>query len=217
SGNQRVCGKDADGGMMLTLNTEQTVDLFDRFFAFADEECAYIHKQEAPTQTQLFLEGRAMFIDIQVRSTMNLRDMKDDFGIIPWPKMDESIDKYYSNVDAGSNLILIPITATDHEMMSVVLEQLGYLGWRDVVPTYYDVVLQTKYTRDEESPAMIDIIRDGRVYDIGYFYGIGALNSTGYNLAKDPNLNFASFYAANEATCQANIDKINAQYRALDE
>jgi len=216
SGNQRVCGKDEDGAMMLTLNTEQTVDIFDRFFAFTADSCAYIYTEKDPIPAQVFKEGRSMFVDIQIRSTMGMRDMTDDFGIVPWPKMDESIDKYYANVDAGSSLILIPITATDHEMMSIVIEQLAYLGWRDVVPTYYDVVLQTKYTRDEESAAMIDIIRDGRVCDIGYFYGIGALNSTGYNLVKNPSMNFASFYAKNEKTCQANIDKINEQYRTLE-
>lgn len=40
-------------------------------------------------------------------------------------------------------------------------------------PAYYDVCLQRKYTRDDDSAAMLDIIFSSTVYDIGRVYAIG--------------------------------------------
>ena len=36
-----------------------------------------------------------------------------------------------------------------------------------VTPAYYDVALSGKFTRDEESAEMLEIIRRHRVYDFG--------------------------------------------------
>lgn len=96
--------------------------------------------------------------------------MDEDFGIIPWPKYDETIDNYYANVDAGCNLFIVPVTNPDPEKASVILEALAYESYLTVIPTYYDVVLTTKFTRDAESVEMLDIIRAGRVFDIGYYF-----------------------------------------------
>ena len=47
--------------------------------------------------------------------------MDEDFGIIPWPKYDETIENYYANVDAGCNLYIVPVTNPDPEQASVIL------------------------------------------------------------------------------------------------
>jgi hypothetical protein len=39
-----------------------------------------------------------------------------------------------------------------------------------VTPAYYDVALSGKFTRDEESAEMLEIIRRHRVYDFGMTY-----------------------------------------------
>ena len=148
----------------------------------------------------------------------NLRDMKDDFGIIPWPKFDETLDRYYTNVDAGCNLICVPITVGNPECISVVLEAMAYDSYKNVIPTYYDVVLQTKYTRDEESPEMLDLIREGRVYDIGYYYEgfVGEISSIGACLATEADHSFSTFYAKYETKAIAKLEEINGIYREME-
>ncbi|MCR4906369.1 MAG: hypothetical protein K6A33_09835 [Clostridiales bacterium] len=37
----------------------------------------------------------------------------------------------------------------------------------EVIPVYYDEVLKSKYTRDENSTAMLDLIYSNRFYDLG--------------------------------------------------
>ena len=61
---------------------------------------------------------------------------------------------------------------------------------------------------------MLDIIRDNRSFDIGYYCGPlpMTISSTGWNLCKTEDHNFASFYAANIDAAQAVVDQINEQF-----
>ncbi|NLB15992.1 MAG: hypothetical protein GX827_04195 [Clostridiales bacterium] len=147
----------------------------------------------------------------------NLRDMDEDFGIIPWPKYDETIDNYYANVDAGCNLFIVPVTNPDPEKASVILEALAYESYLTVIPTYYDVVLTTKFTRDAESVEMLDIIRAGRVFDIGYYFfdNSNDLNSVGWYLANRSDRSFASVYAKYESMVQKQYAKVNEKFLEL--
>ena len=160
-----------------------------------------------------------MFLDGNIKTLDRMRDMKSDFGIIPWPKFDESDEKYYTNVDAGCNLIGVPVSVSDPDRVSVILEALCAEGGKSVMPQYYEVALQTKYSRDDESVQMLDIIRDGRVFDIGYFYNNNiipmAINSIGWQLTKSENHNFSSVYAENETVALIKIAEINKAYREI--
>ena len=140
--------------------------------------------------------------------------MKDDFGIIPCPKYDETVEGYPSLVDAKCNLFVVPVSVSDADRVSAVLEALAYYGWKDVLPAYYDVALSVKFARDDDSVKMLDIIRDNRSFDIGYYCGPlpMTISSTGWNLCKTDDHNFASFYAANIDAAQAVVDQINEQF-----
>ncbi len=219
TGGQRICEKDKNDELVLTLNTERTVDIFEKFFAFTDSDAGYIYKADGK-QAELikaFSENRLMFLDGNIKTLDIMRDMKADFGIIPWPKFDENEEKYYTNVDAGCNLIGVPITVSDPDRVSIILEALCAEGYKTVMPQYYEVALQTKYSRDDESVQMLDLIRDGRVFDAGYFYDNvnfkGAINSIGQQLSKTDDHNFASLYAANESLALDSIATINKIYR----
>ncbi len=217
SGGQRICGKDSDNNLTLTLNTEKTIEVFEKFFNFTDSECAYIHQSDDSSAiNKAFRDGRVMFRDITIMAMNSYRDMNDDFGVIPWPKFDEDQEKYYSNVDASCSLIGVPVTAEDPEMISIILEALCAESHTTTIPIFYEDCLQVKYTRDDESVQMLDLIRDGRVFDTGYFYDnasfVFAINSIGYQLTQREDHNFASFYAQNESVALQKIKEINEIY-----
>ncbi|NLE13782.1 MAG: extracellular solute-binding protein [Clostridiales bacterium] len=219
SANQRIARKDENDLLYLTLNTETTVNAFEKFFAITDAEGGYIQCEDGVSGvTDCFRAGHALFYDVNIGGVKALRDMDEDFGIIPWPKFDETIDKYYANVDAGCNLFIVPVTNADPEQASVILEALCYEGYLTVLPTYYDVVLTTKFTRDAESEDMIDIIRAGRVFDIGYYFfdNSNDLNSVGWYLTKTPDRSFASVYAKYEPVVLAQYKKVNEKFLALE-
>ncbi|MCR5262532.1 MAG: hypothetical protein K6D94_01555 [Clostridiales bacterium] len=217
--NQRIARKDENDLLYITLNTEIAISLYEKYFYLVDNEGGYINLQDDSTDMiNCFRNGRALFYDPGINGIKSLRDMEDDFGIIPWPKFDESIDNYYAAVDAGCNLFIVPVTCSDAERASIILEACAYEGWKTVLPTYYDIVLTTKFTRDQESEKMIDIIRAGRVFDIGYYFynNSNDLNSFGWFLAHDESHNFASIYAKYEKTVQKQYDEVNEKFLSLD-
>ena len=52
-------------------------------------------------------------------------------------------------------------------MTGAILEALNCESANYVVPAYYDITLKTKTSRDEESAAMLDLIFENRVVDLG--------------------------------------------------
>ena len=160
--------------------------------------------------SDIFRDGRAMFADKSLGDAKHLRDMTSEFGILPYPKFDES-DSYASLIGGGSSLMVMPITVEDYNKTGKIIEALCAIGSRDVIPAFYDVSLKTKFSRDAESEEMIDIIKDTLVYDLGYLSG-GALQSTGYDLAHRTNPDFAAYYAAFESKALSDLKNFLSTY-----
>jgi 5S rRNA maturation endonuclease (ribonuclease M5) len=221
SGNQRIVQKDENDLPYLSLNTDLTVEIYDKFFALIDSDAGHCAAWEGLDSSVAsatgiygkFINNKALFLDTNIRGTVFLRNMDANFGIVPWPKFNETIDKYYANVDAGCNLIIVPITAGDAERTSIILEALCAEGYKSVVPAYFGVALATKYARDEESAKMLDIVKAGRVYDLGYYDNtLGVMNSIGENMFTTKSRDFTSLYAKNEKVANAQLEKIIKAY-----
>ena len=212
-GGDRVITISDDGTPVLSAYNERTIDIFDRFFDMMNSGAAYAYDYNNtgnyPTDTA-FRAGHALFFTTYMQDVINHRDLEYEIGILPLPKYDESTPKYYTNVDAGQNVFAVPITAGDTERTSIIIEALCAEGYRTIIPAFYDVSLKTKYSRDDESSAMIDYIKDGRVYDYGYFNSTlaGDLAYIGQRLINTKDPNFTSFYEKNEGKVQKNIDAL---------
>ncbi len=212
--NERIADKDENDIPYISLFNDRTTEIYQRFFDLFKSGTCFLEKTDGgPLVNESFKEGRALFIEAGYGSIISFRDMDIDFGVIPWPKYDDTTDKYYGKVDASCSLFIIPITASDPVRTSVILEALAFEGYVSVIPTYYDVALTTKYTRDDESTEMLDIIKQGKIYDLGYYCNaVGELSSTGYNLSKMPSPDFASFYAKNEKPAKKALEKLVSAY-----
>ncbi len=213
----RTMSKDKDDIPYLTMNTERTLDVFTRFFDLLDSDDCFCDSQGvsyAAGYVNTFLEGRALFCDMNLADVETMRAMDAEFGIVPWPKYNEQED-YLTNVDAGTNIFCVPITVSDPEMVSMVIEALAAYGYNKVLPAFYEITLMGKTSRDNESAEMLDIIKNSRVYDIGYWNSkLGGVFYTHFHpFLKDDmagNRDFASWYAKNEPAVQAERDKIIA-------
>jgi len=117
-----------------------------------------------------FMGGTAGFLIGTFTDTDVLRDMENNYGIIPYPKYDESIENYGSAVADSIMIMAVPTDCPDHEMTGAVLEALASEGYRSVLPLYYESVLKQKYSRDETSSKMIDLIHDNPRSDFMIIY-----------------------------------------------
>ncbi len=119
-------------------------------------------------ENNLFTNGTTLFVNGALNAVEKYRDMKDDFGFLPAPKYDEQQEKYYSNMSNGEVATLPrsydPARA---ENIGILLEAMSFYTQKEIFPVYKDVVLQTKYVRDEDSAEMLDIILSGITCDFG--------------------------------------------------
>ncbi len=209
SANERTVKKDESDIPYLSLNNERVIDLYEKYFNMVSNDYAYqIVSDSSDEAKNAFKSNKLLIWDIVFRDIISLRDMEVDFGIIPWPMYDESVGKYYSNVNAFSPLYIVPVTASDPSRTSVILEALAFESHISVIPTYYETALKTKHTRDNESADMLDIIKDGKLYDFGYYTdAVGIFSSTGRLLAEMTSKDFASFYSKNERASLKTLEK----------
>ena len=142
----------------------------------------------------------------------SLRDMEDSYGILPIPKYDEYQDSYYSRVNNyHDSLIAVFNTAGDPEAVGAALEVLSYYSYYNIYPQFYEVVIQGRGTRDDDSRRMLDIIFSTRTYDLGLIYGTEGFSDQVLRYTAKGDTNLASFIA----TWESKLDKIMEELNEL--
>ncbi len=164
--------KDDNDRPYINMNSDRFVSVFNKTFEIIQDQNVwykdYDPSLDVPTDNvRIFSEGRSLFMDVSFFHIENMRDSETEFGILPYPKYDEAQQEYYSRVTYyWANVV--PVTNTKNlDMTGAVIEALNCESANIVVPAYYDVALKTKYSRDEESAAMLDLIFENRVVDLG--------------------------------------------------
>lgn len=161
-------------------------------------------------QDVMFPGNQALFWSECVHWATILRNMDSDFGIIVHPKFDESQNGYH-NFAGAPVAMCVPATVTDSERTGMILETLCYESTDTVIKAYYDVLLKTKISRDDESEKMLDIIFQNRIYSISdvYYWGEihGPMNSK--TLSKQANADIAGWIDKNKDKIVKAIEKTN--------
>ena len=216
AGGQKIYDKNDEGALELTLYSNKTVEIFDEFFSLMNNEACFLKFTGGNINysgPDIFRSGRAMMASGGLGSAQGLRDMDDDFGVIPYPKFDEN-DEYSTAINGAAPLVIIPVSVSDVNRTGAITEALAAYGHRDVIPAFYEKSLKSKYARDEESEEMMDLIKDSIIYDIGYVAG-GPLQSVGRDLSKTTTRDFSSFYAARESSAKKSVEEFNKDYGGL--
>ena len=165
----------------------------------------------------MFSEGKTLFAALRLYVIDNLRSMEANFGIIPFPKYDEAQETYYTHVDGHAPLMGLPKTLTDTTRAGVIIECLNAESYRTCVPAMYDIVLTEKYSRDEMSVKMLDLILAGRTQNFGYVYeGSTGMQWTLTNLMKQNSTNFASYYNSREKAAIKHYNQIIEAHQNIE-
>ncbi len=167
----RTIERTEDGARVALLSNTRIADVCEKVANTVFETGFWYTKSESSNNYYLtdtfFQDDQALFADHTFYSACLLRDMASDFGIIPFPKYDESQESYGSVAEAGSRITTVPAVVKDAEMVGAVLEMMHYLSYRDVMPAYYETTLKQKVSRDSVSAQMLDLILDNVYYDLG--------------------------------------------------
>ena len=199
-----------DGKVNMVLNTEKSAEICDKIYRLTNAQGTY-----KPTDSSnagiynVFVNENALFCPMELQYVYRqLRDYENSYGVVPLPKWDEAQSEYYSVCDAGANVMVVPVTAQNIEMIGAVVEALSAYSWRSVMPTYCDIVLNRKSARDPESAEMMELILDSRVIDFAYLYDgwTGWVFKLAGMTAQEGS--FASVYEKNEKAMQNYYDKV---------
>ena len=175
---QYITRRDEDGKPVLDVMSEKLVSLVDKMYDIVwNGNQTYtwdlhvwddIAKREE--MDNFFPKGHSLFLlnSPGTGASKELRAMDVDFGILPYPKYNETQKDYISLNTAG--LFCVPQDVKDPEMVGIVCELLGSESRRYTIPAYYDVLLTHKGVRDDDSLEMMKLIFDNVVYDFGYNY-----------------------------------------------
>ena len=106
----------------------------------------------------VFLSGHALFYLEPIGSLKKLRSMDAEFGVLPYPKLDEAQQDYATYIANYAAVCGIPVSAEDPERVGVVLENLCGLSHWELQDAYIKDTLSFKYIRDEDSRDMLDIL-----------------------------------------------------------
>ena len=217
---QYLMKKETDGSYILDVNTPKTQVIVEKLY-----DLLYVGTQSFPYEYNAqvngkpyipFDSGRALFYLSTPSYVRDLRATEFDFGILPYPKFDEAQEKYVILNWAGT--ICAPLNISNPEKVGAVVEYLGAKSHEIVKPVYFDILLNSKLTRDDESKEMLDIIYGESIYDFGLNFS--AFNELLYivpKLLQAKSTDLMSFYEKRAPRIQIQYDKIYNAYIANSE
>lgn len=174
----KLVEQDEDEILIRYENDELFVDIYNKllntfFVSNGDERLYHIqaeyhtesyendfkHKGEAGWAMQeLFVNGRSAFMAGTMGDIQAVRKAEFNYGIVPNPKYTTDQEQYISWIFRGTSSGAIPSTNPDLERTCTVLENLAAYSHKLVRNEYYDIVVQTRTVRDNDSIEMLDII-----------------------------------------------------------
>ena len=213
-----MISKDKDDIPSLAWDTEKNIDaiakivklLNDKTTTILVNQYSELHAIGLGNATfNIFREDRALFFSEVMYGAMQFRDMKSDFGILPLPKYDEKQEKYASYVHTNqSSAVCVPITNEDIELAGMLLEDMAYQSYLNVRPAFYDVTLKIKFTRDEDTAEIIDMIYENINIDLTLVMNRSGLpiDNTLRTAMLENRTDLASMIASQKSSCEETIN-----------
>jgi len=192
----------ANGEIKINLDSQNILDKIDKLAGMLVKSCA------GETFKVIFREGRGIFIVTNMSLPILMRDMEDDYGILPMPKWNEQQESYISLLNGFvSGFIAIPGNITDIEKAAFITEAMAYAGYEILRKPIYETTFKIKGARDEESAQIIDIIVESAYLDLNAVYNFGkSLDTLASAVIQDNKKPFLSAYESIKPAVQNAVD-----------
>ena len=120
---------------------------------------------------ELFAAGQGVFVAARLnQAELYLRDMTDDYYVIPCPMLNKDQGAYYTGVHDAVNIYGINCHSESIPASAATLEAMAYESFYTIRPIYYDSFMKFKYTRDEKAAEMIDLMHDNVYTDFVFIW-----------------------------------------------
>ncbi|MGI6742837.1 MAG: hypothetical protein ACOX4O_04140 [Eubacteriales bacterium] len=216
--NQPLTARDESGEIVLRMGDERAAVIADAVLRLYKENNGVYASPEGKDYTHTpFIQGRAL-LDITMLNFAieKLRDSSFEYGIIPVPKYDENQPNYNTLSQDAYSLFCVPKNAGDLEMIGAVTEAMAAESYFSVTPAFFETAMKYKYSTDENSIEMLDIIRDGALFNFGFVNSVSCENMIHiFRTMVSDNKPYTSLYAKNEKKYQAALTKLVEGYKSM--
>ena len=166
-------------------NTEKNIEMCRYWFDnVTHSDCLYnqgVNGEES--YENLFYNGQLAFFVGNLTPRTELREMEDEYGILPEAKYNAEQEKYTSSCETGwFTDYLIPKSCSKPEPVASCLEVMSGYSVNTVDESLHEIVFDSKLARDEQSRRILKIVQETISFD---WSGIGewaAIGGMGINL-----------------------------------
>ena len=212
-----MISRDEAGLPVLDVDTERFTTIVEKVYTLMwDNPGCYAITGDG-TDLKPFAEDRALLSTTRISGVVSsLADMESNYGILPYPLLNDAQQEYGTRVQDALSLWCIPIDSKNPAMTSAVLEALAAQSYRTVTPAYFDVALKNRYSRDVQTAEMMDLIEQSVLINFESLYNesIGNPWFVLRSLMPAKDSNFASYWAKNSKPIgkmlQKAVEKIQA-------
>ncbi len=212
--------RDEEGYPVLSVDEEKMANLVTKVYHLMwENDGCYAITGDGTNIVDTLAQDKALLATTRLSAVVSsLGNMESDYGILPYPLMDESQPSYGTRVQDAVSLWCIPIDVKNADMSAAVMEALAAQSWRTTTPVYFDKALKSRYSRDPETSAMMDLIKDSVLINFESLYNesIGNPWFVLRTLMPQKKDNFASFWASNKKVIGKTLERAIQKLKDLD-
>ena len=216
--------RDENGLPVISLDNEWTYKFWDKYYnlMFNNSACMInpVGTDDSIAIMTAFGAGQFMMTDNKLyQSPIYLRDMEDDFMILPMPKLDETQPHYNTRIHDSCTIFGVPVTVGGTDCLSATLEALASESFKEVTPAYYEIALKVKFTRDSDSGRMIELCHENVTIDFAAQWSnkLGDINHFFRKTADAKSEAIASTLQKNQKIWDKSMDKLVSALESLDD
>ena len=200
--NAHFITKNSSGDLLYALNTAPVKDAISYTRDWLNNDNTIFSGTYEETK-DVWALGHALFYSYMFKDVKEYsKTMEDDYGLVPFPRADES-DDYAMALEWNRAVLAVPSGLSDEDINDVglLLDSLAYHSQKEYAAKWNEY--KERYTCDDQSIEIIDTLFDYTTYDYSQLIagsGNEALYNSSYqvyfNLMQQPNLSITDQIAA---------------------
>lgn len=162
---------------------------------------------------QVFDNG-GLFMSFHMAHMMTVaQEYESVVGIVPQPKFDEAQSDYYSRAGYnGTTAVTILSSTPDLERAGILTEVFAAESKNYISPAFYETLFTQRYTSDDESKDMLDIVIKSEIIDLDQVFQWGHLIVRAANAAEEVGSSISSLYGKYVQAAKNKLDSTIDEY-----
>ena len=223
-----IVEKNSDGEYEYVLDIGRLSDVMDKIlYLYYDCGGTNLYFPETNNVEQdkmrvLFADGECAMTTLRLVSVEQpeLRNMTQQYGIVPVPKYDSAQTGYRSQMHDQFTVFAVPSSAkaSKLEMIGATLEVMASESKRTVKPAYYEIAVKRKYMSDPIAWDMLDLIFSDVKVDAGIIYTNSLEKPLQLlrTISQSKQNTVSSSYKKIESTAKRSLTKLNSKLEKLE-